>query len=235
MNQPAEITFVDFKCPHCEGPLSFPETSINAVQECPVCFQILVVPEKGVEVGKKLPIPLKTSRLLLRRLDPADSAGLIELMDDEESFRYIDWDPLDEAEVEDWIAKDQKTRLIEQGASLCLAVELLENAQFAGFVSLYFLDERRIQMGFTMMINSSYRRQGFGTETLRAAAHVAFKGLRQHRLSVLCDTRNTAAFRMLEKARFRREGKCIKDTFQKGEWIDTFWYALLQDEYVQTT
>src|SRR2546423_8688386 len=85
-----ETAFVDFKCPHCGGTVSFPETSIATVQECPTCFQMLIVPARGVSQGTKLPIPFKTPRLLLRRLATGDASDLLELMSDNESFRYID-------------------------------------------------------------------------------------------------------------------------------------------------
>jgi RimJ/RimL family protein N-acetyltransferase len=228
---PEDIIFVDFKCPHCGCTVSFPETSLGSVQDCPDCSEILIIPEKKNQLAAKLPIPLQTPRLLLRRLTPADAYDLVDLMADEESFRYIDWNPLDETEVEEWLARDQNTRLTQPGADLCLAVELLEEPKVVGFVSLYYLDESRRQMSFVAVVNRALRRRGFGTEAVRGAADVAFTGLKTHRLSVSCDIRNIGACRMLEKAGLRREGECIKGEFLKGKWVDAFLYALLREEY----
>jgi ribosomal-protein-alanine N-acetyltransferase len=229
-----EETFIEFECPYCRHAVAFPDTCRATLQECPFCFQVVIVPQKGVGAGGKLAVPFKTSRLLLRRLVPADSDDLVVLMEDEESFRYIDWDPLEATEVQDWIEKDGRTRLTEKGANLCLALELLERPKMVGFLSLYYLDEGRRQVSFTMMINRDYRRQGLGSEAVFGATGLAFTDLNAHRISVVCDTRNIAAARMLGKAGMRREAECVKGEFQKGEWVSTFWYASLREEYVST-
>jgi len=232
---PEEITFIDFKCPHCGCSVSFPETSIDSVQECPSCSQILIVPDRGIQVGATLPIPMKTSRLLLRRLASPDSGDLLELNADDESFRYIDWNPVEEQEVEDWLAKDQSTRLTENGAPLRLGIETLEHPKVVGLISLYFTNEDRRQMSFSAMMNCAHRRRGFGTEAIRGAMNFAFTGLKIHRLSASCDSRNIGALRMLDKAGLRREGQSIKAEFRKGEWVDTVWFALLREEYESIT
>ena len=77
--------FVDSICPCCSQPLSFPRSFIGTVQECPNCPELLIVPEEGIEAAGKLPIPIQTPRLLLRRLREADAEDLVELMPDESS------------------------------------------------------------------------------------------------------------------------------------------------------
>jgi hypothetical protein len=74
-----------------------------------------VVPKPGVEVGAKLPIPIRTSRLLLRRLIPMDSNDLLEIVSDEDVLLYQDWYPMDEQEVQSWLEDDQKRQLFQQG------------------------------------------------------------------------------------------------------------------------
>lgn len=151
-------------------------------------------------------------------------------MADEESYRYILWEPLDLAEVEAWLEKDHLARLTQKG-SLSLGLELVTSGRVIGILSMYFLDEDSRQMSFTVMIDRGYRRQGFGTEAVQGAASLAFRALKTHRLFVFNDTRNTAASKMLEKAGFRREAHCIKGELMKGEWVDTFWFALLEREH----
>jgi len=154
-------------------------------------------------------------------------------MADEESFRYIAWTPLEEGEVEDWIEKDKAVRLTQNRASLCFGIELVEYSKLIGFLSLNYFDEERQDMAFMTMINANYRRQGFGSEAVRGALHFAFTGVHIHRVIASCDSRNIAGCRMLEKAGMRREGECVKDLFQKGEWMNTVWYAILEEEYEQ--
>jgi len=62
-----EENFLDFKCPYCSEPVSFPESAIGSAQECPNCMASLIVPAAGGETGEKIPIPIATTRLILRR------------------------------------------------------------------------------------------------------------------------------------------------------------------------
>jgi RimJ/RimL family protein N-acetyltransferase len=232
---PVEIVFVDFKCPHCGNLVSFPDQWIGRPQECPNCFQILIVPKQGVEVGAKLPIPFKTSRLLLRRLMPIDLNDLLEMVSDEDLMRYLDWYPQDEEEVQSWLDSDQKTRLFQQGHNFCLALELLEQPKVIGYVTLSYLNKENDEMCLSVMVNRNYQRHGFGSEAVRGAMKFIFAGLNVRRLSAWCDSRNLAGLRMLEKAALRREGQFIKCKLMKGEWVDTVQYAFLQEEYLSAT
>jgi RimJ/RimL family protein N-acetyltransferase len=49
------------------------------------------------------------------------------------------------------------------------------------------------------------------------------------------DARNAASARVLERLGFRREAHFHQDQWVKGEWTDTYIYALLADEFPQAT
>jgi len=234
MNQipiPVEITFVDFKCPHCANAVSFPDQWIGRAQECPMCSQILIVPKPGAEVGEKLPIPIKTSRLLLRRLVMTDLNDLLEIVSDEDLVRYQEWYPLDEEQVQNWLERDQKVLLSERGYVFYLALELLEQPKVIGYVALMYTQTDNSEMSVEMLVNRNYQRRGFGSEAVSAALEFIFEGLNVRRLCAWCDSRNLAGLRLLEKAGMRREGQFIKSKMVKGEWADTVQFALLQEEY----
>ena len=223
--------FIDSKCPYCSNPVSFPRSSVGSVHDCPNCPEILIVPEEGVEVAAKLPIPIQTPRLFLRKLRDTDSEDLLELMTDVSSFRYIDWKPLDEEGVRDWLVQDKTVRITQPGGMLSLALELVDKQKVIGFLTFYFLEQDHKQAGLTLMINTEYRRQGFGTEAVLAAMALAFEGLGMHRVAVSCDNRNVEACRTLERVGMRREGEFVKSLFQKEEWVNQIWYAMLREEH----
>src|ERR1035441_6751594 len=91
-----EESFIDFKCPYCSEPVSFPRESTGFAQACPNCTQSLIVPGDGSEVGHQIPLPVATPKLVLRRLAGSDWKDLLEIISDEEFFRYQDGVPLDE-------------------------------------------------------------------------------------------------------------------------------------------
>src|SRR2546422_4337015 len=226
-----EERFTDFKCPYCGFSASFPDTHNGTAQDCPNCLESVVVPESSSEYGGKFPIPIRTQLLILRQLKTGDEQDLRELMLDEDSFRYIDWHPLDEADIERWLEVERSARLTHSGGHLCLGVETTDSSKLIGFVSLYFTDDDHRQAGFTTMISRSFRRRGYGTEAVCGAFDFAFTGVNVRRLAVGCDSRNTAACGMLEKAGMRREGEFVKDRYVKGEWTSTVWFGLLNEEY----
>ena len=98
-----EESFLDFKCPYCGEPVSFPQNYAGHAQECVNCMESLIVPEDGNEVGLKPPIPITTTRLILRRLAGSDWKDLLELFSDEEFFLYDERRPLEEEEVLRWL------------------------------------------------------------------------------------------------------------------------------------
>jgi RimJ/RimL family protein N-acetyltransferase len=222
--------FVDYECPYCNAVVSFSSTTLHKLQECPKCCCTLIVDPSGAWGCRKLPIPIRTNRLVLRCLIPGDHDDLVELMTCEGAFSYIDWMPLNEEEVGDWLSHRASNRLTQPGGNLCLGIVLSNMPKLIGFVSLYFTDLDLLVAGFTLMLNRRYWSRGYGTETLRALLTTCFRDLGVHRVAVGVDARNLRALRMLEAAGMKCEGCFRKDQFLKGEWIDTSWHAMLNED-----
>lgn len=162
---------------------------------------------------------------------PIDLTDLLEIVGDKEIARFQEWDPFDEQDVQHWLEEDQKKRLFQRGHVFYLALELLEQPKVIGYVALTYLDSDNMQMSVDALVNRNYHHRGFGTEALRGAMHFIFVGLNVHRLCAWCDCRNVAAVGLLQKVGMRNEGQFIKHKFRKGGWVDSFVYALLQEEY----
>ena len=73
--------------------------------------------------------------------------------------------------------------------------------------------------------------QGYATEAARALVSFGFGTLRLHRVFATCDVRNVASARVLEKVGMRREGHCRGDKWVRGQWRDSYIYAMLEDEW----
>jgi len=223
--------FIDCKCPGCGSPVSFPDDSAGRVEKCPNCTADLVVPADGSEIAGRIPIPITTPRLVLRRLAPADWKDLLDILSDEELFQYVDNGPVGEKEVLEWLDADRHVKLTTPNTTYCLAIEVPPNGKVIGIVYLRSNDEFRSQAGVTIYVSRQSQRQGFATEALNAILRFCFSGVGLHRASAECDSRNVAACRLAEKAGMRREGELIKARYMKGEWVNTALYALLNEEY----
>jgi RimJ/RimL family protein N-acetyltransferase len=227
-----EENFIDFKCPHCGDPVSFPQENAGFVQACPTCFESLIVPDDGSEVGRQIPLPITTPRLVLRRLAPGDWKDLLELMADEEFFQYRDGTPLDEDGVLHWLESDPHVKLTTPDQPFQLGIQLQDSGKLIGHLTLSFTDPQRLQVTFSIGLNQSFHRKSFGLEAVEALLGFCFKGLKLHRVAGWCDSRNPAACLLMERAGFRREGEFVKNRWVHGEWTNSIWYAALAEEYL---
>jgi RimJ/RimL family protein N-acetyltransferase len=115
-----------------------------------------------------------------------------------------------------------------------LGLEVQDGGKLIGYLSLTFTDPRRVQVTFSVGLNGSFKRQGFALEAVEALLGFCFEGLKLHRVTGWCDSRNVAACRLLEKAGFRREGEFLKNRWVHGEWTNSIWYALLEEDCAET-
>jgi len=175
--------------------------------------------------------PIETERLLLREFVRTDESDLHEFAADPVVSRYDVWGP-NTREVSHGVVQ---RRLLEQKSwprdDVTLAAELRHESKLIGSVRLWKIDQenRTVEIGYSF--NSRYWNMGYGTESASALLDAAFRVLEMHRVIATCDTRNVGSWRVMEKVGMRREGHFVKDKFQKGEWRDSFRYAILADEW----
>jgi [ribosomal protein S5]-alanine N-acetyltransferase len=221
----------DTKCPHCGKSLTYSPDQIGMVTECPYCSRVVIVTQSSNGHCERLPIPITTTRLVLRNLRETDADDVLALMSDQHAFQYDGWTQIDESEIGDWMRFAIASRITRSGERLHLAVEMSELSGLVGLVSIYYLDDDPLQAGFTILVEKGHCQRGYGTEVLRAIQHFGFVSLNLHRFAVGSDVRNVAAVRLLAKAGMRPEGLFKQDRKIGGEWVDTAWYAMLRDEF----
>ncbi|HEX7837141.1 MAG TPA: GNAT family protein [Kofleriaceae bacterium] len=73
--------------------------------------------------------------------------------------------------------------------------------------------------------------RGIVTEAARAVIELAFGQLGMHPLLGDCDPRNAASARLMERLGMRREAHHVQNLWAKGEWCDSWIYALLASEW----
>ncbi len=69
---------------------------------------------------------------------------------------------------------------------------------------------------------------GYTTEALDRILKFAFEELNLHRIEAGCAIENLASARVLEKAGFKLEGTKRKNLPIRGEWKDSFSFAILE-------
>ncbi len=80
-------------------------------------------------------------------------------------------------------------------------------------------------------LNPAYWNKGYATEAVKRILNFCFNDLHLHRVTAGCATKNTASLRVLEKAGLMREAHHRKILPIRGDWIDNYEYAILEEDY----
>lgn len=177
--------------------------------------------------------PVRTPRLLLREFTAADEAHVHEYASDRLVSRYDLWGPNTAEEtrrvLEKWIAQQDDWPRDD----VTLAAELPQERRVIGSVRLWMVDapNRTAEIGYTF--NRHNWNHGYATEAATALIENAFRGLNAQRVRAICDVRNIGSWRVMEKAGMRREAHFLQHVLQKGEWRDSYVYAILRDEWMR--
>jgi len=195
-------------------------------------MEALIVPEATSEIGGKIPIPITTARLVLRRLCAKDWKDLIELNSEDLSIplrRRGNED--DEQAVIQWLEYDSSVKLTIPDEPFYLGIEFQDENKLIGLAQLAFPDAGRLQVWINIQVSPRYQRNGVANETGLALLDLCFKHLALHRVTASCDSQNVAASGLCKKVGLRREGEFLKDRQGIDGWLDTSYYALLAEEY----
>jgi len=231
-NTATEDQFIDFKCPYCGEEVSFPATCARSVQECVSCTEPVLVPESGGE-GGRIPLPITTARLTLRKFRGTDWKDLLQLFSNDDFFDAAPFKLDGEEQIARWLEEDAVVKLTSPGVPFILAVDAVtatSGAKVIGCLSLRFSDAARLQAILYVVIHPDFQRKGFGAEAAAGALGFCFQGISLHRVQGYCDSTNVAAGRLFEKAGMRREGEFVSDHKVGDQWANTVAYAILREE-----
>jgi len=128
------------------------------------------------------------------------------------------------------------TWLLAQNAvprtSYIFTVENPETAEFAGLIALN-LDKPAYRKGEVWYkIHPAHWRSGYASKALRRLLQFGFKELKLHRIEAGCAVDNVGSIKVLEKVGMTREGRKRKVLPIRGEWVDNYIYAILEDDAV---
>lgn len=112
-----------------------------------------------------------------------------------------------------------------------LAVELRDGPRLIGGCDLqvFSVPFRRARIGYTF--HPEYWGRGFATEAARLLIAFGFGELQLHRIEAICDPRNAASARVLQKAGMTLEGKCRHDVLVRGTWRDSLLFGILDAQW----
>lgn len=176
-------------------------------------------------------LPIRTERLLLRRVSSSDAADLHSYYGRADVAAYLLTPPLSRAETE--VEVERRLRLNQDdgpdgpGAPEALGLVLELDGRVVGDVVLIHKGPHYSQAEVGWVIHPDHAGRGLVTEAMRALLDIAFVHHGFHRVYAELDARNTRSAAMCERLGMRLEAHGVKDFWSKGEWTDSFRYAVL--------
>jgi RimJ/RimL family protein N-acetyltransferase len=171
--------------------------------------------------------PLHTERLVVRPLRSDDVPTVVAYRNDPAVARYQDWDlPFSPADGERMARFLATAPWPLYGDWYQLVIE--HDGVVVGEVGVGRTPKGlQADLGYTLARHAQGR--GFATEAVGAVVDLLFaEGV--HRVHATLDPDNVASARLLERLGFRHEGRTVKASLIRGEWLDDDLYAVTAAE-----
>lgn len=170
---------------------------------------------------------INTNRLELRVLIERDLEDVYEIYSDEETCQYLLHEPWNANNKVSAFKEELSKNDFDSEEGLNLAV-VLDN-EVIGVLSAWKTEMKdTAEIGFSF--NKNYSGQGYATEAAKALLDFLFADKNLHRITANCDARNAASAKLCQRIGMRKEAHFIKDFWNKGEWTNSYIFAVLKAE-----
>lgn len=176
-------------------------------------------------------LPLFTNGLLVRRIVPDDFHALRAYWCDPEVARYQFWGPYSDEQVTAMIEGQVEVEPGDPGVALLLAAVVDDTLIGDCQLTVSSVEDRQAEIAYTF--NPRFTGRGLATQAVTAVMGFGYVQLGLHRIVCSMDSRNERSWRLAERVGMRREAHFHHDNFIKGEWMDSFVYAMLEEEWCQ--
>jgi RimJ/RimL family protein N-acetyltransferase len=177
--------------------------------------------------------PIRTERLLLRPLTPADADALLAYRSRADVARYVPFQPMTHEGILERIAGIwARTELTDEGQSLTLGFELAGTGQAIGDAILFFHSREHLGGEVGYVLHPEHSGHGYATEAARAMLALGFDGLGLHRIVARVDEGNVASANVCRRLGMRQEARLIENEMFKGEWSNELDFAMLRSEWL---
>ena len=167
---------------------------------------------------------IRTDRLILRSMTPADVPALREWMPARSIYTYWGKGP-SKAEKDPALLFEKKEK---PSKSFHLGIARIEDDNVIGDIWVYLIENDRMAQTAIRLAGSCHGK-GYGTESLKAMTGFCFKCTELQRLWTKADIRNIASCRILEKCGYTREG-LIRQGKMVNAWCDHYIYGILASD-----
>lgn len=176
-------------------------------------------------------IRIETERLVIRELRGDDWRGIHAVESLPAVNRYQAYDAHTDQASRDLVERAEREAAKDPRVLYDLTVTRRDDDRVLGRGGLKRSGHELLVGEMWCVLAPADHGQGIVTEAARAIFELAFGTLGMHRLFGDCDPRNVASARLMERLGMKREAHHVQNVWAKGEWCDSWVYALLADEW----
>jgi ribosomal-protein-alanine N-acetyltransferase len=173
------------------------------------------------------PFPvLRTPRLLLRAIVPADAPALFVLRSDPRVMQHIGRPLAKTVEDAESLLEHIHTEL-ENRTAITWALTRHGDPQLAGTIGFWRITAEHHHAELGYLLHPDLWGQGITREAATAVIDHGFAALHLHRIEACVDPANTASIALLESLGFAREAHLVQNFLFDGVFLDTLMYGRL--------
>jgi ribosomal-protein-alanine N-acetyltransferase len=167
--------------------------------------------------------------IVLREMREDDAPEVVRIIADPDVVRYTLFPPVSEEEVRAWFQASHRDSA-ESRKYRWWGIEDSGTKALAGFCG--FVMEPQFEAGEAWyLLDRPWWGRGLGTQAARLLVEKGFREFGMHRVWAYVCPPNEASIRILEKLGLRREGLLRKNLKIQGQWMDSYVYAVLREEW----
>ena len=122
-----------------------------------------------------------------------------------------------------WITKEEHQ----------FGIEDPETKKIIGMVGLFNFDKKVKKAETGYWLGKKYWRQGITKEALLLICNYGFKKLKLRKIYADVRPNNKPSQKLLEKCKFKLEGRLRKELKEGRKWVDNLVYGILKEEYTK--
>jgi len=175
---------------------------------------------------------ITTERLLLREVLLGDVSIIHEL----NSFPEVDefntmGIPESKAVTEKLVAEILESQIVEPRIRYVYVIQDNVRDKFIGLIGLAMGKPNYRSAEIWYKIHPHHWKKGSAAEAVNGILQFGFTNLKLHRIEAGCATGNVGSIKVLEKTGFKREGLARKILPIRGQWVDNYGYAILEEDF----
>lgn len=168
---------------------------------------------------------LEGDKVNLRTIEEEDLELLRENINDPEVRKHLTArEPVNLEQEEDFF---ENVISSDEGVHLAICRE----EDMIGIVSLEE-NQKEIRVAeIGIWIDTDHHGNGYGTQAAEMITDYGFKELNYHRIMARVHADNRGSQKIWEKLGFEKEGELRDQTYLQGEFVDSYIYGILEDEW----